>query len=256
MPERTTRIEAWSFADLVVTDTVVFSKGEMACWDTSTGLIVKGQASTTLRPIGHFFENGTGDGVVVYSIRLFKELRLHWWDNDAGPNDVEAADIGSDVYIVDEKTVGTLATGRSVAGVAWAINSRYGVLVSMAIDDSGPTSSFASGEYAPTLTDETNIAASVLVAARFMRINNTVTVFFGVTLDITGAGAAELGISLPVASDLAAAGDLTGHANSEVVGEDQAVIAGDATNDRAAMTYTGIATGVIAWAGSFSYQVL
>ncbi len=132
MAERTTRVEAWSFADLPVANAVNFAKGEMACIDTTTGLVVRGQVSATLVPIGHFFEAGTGDGATVYSIRLFREHRMHWWNNAAGPNDVQADDILTNVYIEDFETVTTLATGRSVAGKAWAINTRYGVLVEMA----------------------------------------------------------------------------------------------------------------------------
>ncbi len=256
MTARMTRNEAWGFFEGPLTNLVSVERGEMAVIDTATGLVTKGAVSLTQRPVGYFEEDVVGDGTTNVRVRLFKELHLHWWDNDTGGTPVVAADLNSLAYILDERTVSGDSTGRSVAGRVWAINTVNGVLVAMVDDDIGVPASFASGEYAPTLTDETNIAASVLVAARFVRINNTVTVYFGVTLDITGAGAAELGISLPVASTLAAAGDLTGHANSLTVGEDQAVLAGDVANDRAAMNYTGIATGVIAWAGSFSYQVL
>lgn len=256
MVARMTRNEAWAYFEGVLTNAVSVERGEMACLDTTTGLVTKGAPSLTLRPIGYFDGDLVGDGVLTVRVRLFEEIRLHWWDNDTAGTPVVAADIGSLCFILDDRTVSGDSTGRSVAGRVWAVNTINGVLVAMVDDDIGLPTSFASGEYVPTLTDVTNIAVSALVAARFVRINNTVIVYYGVTLDITGIGAVELGISLPVASTLAAAGDLTGHANSEEVGEDQAVIAGDVANDRAAMTYTGIATGVIAWAGSFSYQVL
>ncbi len=255
MTARMTRREAWAYFEGPLTNAIAVERGEMACIDSSTGLLDKGKVSTTLIPIGYFEEDGTGDGTTNFRVRLFKELSLHWWDNDSG-TPVVAADLGSLCYILDDRTVSGDSTARSVAGRVWAINATLGVLVAMVDDDTGLPASFASGEYVPTLTDVTNVAASVLVAARYVRINNTVIVYFAATIDITGAGAAELGVDLPVASALAAAGDLTGHANTEVVGEDQAVIAGDVANDRAAVTYTGIGTGVIAWAGSFSYQVL
>ena len=258
MARRTHRREAWGWFEHPLTTAEVGEKGEMVVLDEANGLLRMGQVSTTLRPIGTL-DNGdgttTGDGTTNVRVRLFKEIRIDWFENDTA-TPVVAADIGSLAYILDAFTVSGDSTARSVAGRVWAVSASLGVLMSMVDDDIGLPTSFASGDYVPTLTDETNIAASVLVAARFVRINNTVTVYFGVTLDITGAGAAELGISLPVASTLAAAGDLTGHANSLTVDEDQAVVAGDVANDRAAMNYTGIATGVIAWAGSFSYRVL
>ncbi len=120
----------------------------------------------------------------------------------------------------------------------------------------GIPAEFESGEYVPTIDDTTNVAVSALVAARFIRINNTVIVYFAVTIDSTSTGATEFTLTLPVASAIAAVGDLTGHANSEVVDEDQAVIAGDVAADTASVTYTAIATGVVAWTGSFSYQIL
>lgn len=112
------------------------------------------------------------------------------------------------------------------------------------------------GEYTPTLTDVTNVAASALVAARYQRIGTNVVVHFSVTIDPTSAAATELGISLPIASDLAAAADLCGSANSgETVGE-PAIIVGDSTNDRASLAFTAVGTGVVQWSGSFSYQIL
>ncbi len=256
MTERMTNNEAWSYNGFVMTDTITFEKGEMACLDTATGLLTKGAVSLTLIPVGYFDESGTGDGVAEVRVRLFKELRLHWWDNDSGGTPVVATDIGTLCFILDDRTVSADSTGRSVAGRVFGVNSVLGVLVAMVDDDTGVPASFASGEYVPTLTDVTNVAVSALVAARFVRINNTVIVYFAVTIDATAAAATEFGITLPVVSAIAAVGDLTGHANTQVVDEDQAVIEGDVANDRAAVNYTAIATGVVAWTGSFSYQVL
>lgn len=255
MVARMTRNEAWAYFEHPLTNLEAVEKGEMACLDSATGLLTQGDVSLTLRPIGYFEDSVTGNGVTDVRVRLFDEIRVHRWENDSGGTPVVAADVGSLCYVLDERTVTADSAGASVAGRVWAITATH-VLVGMVNDDNGLPASFASGEYVPTLVDVTNVAASVLVAARYVRINNTVMVFFALTIDATGIGAAELGITLPVASTLAAVGDLTGHANTEVVGEDQAVIAGDVANNRAAVTYTAIATGVVAWAGSFSYQVL
>ena len=129
MAERATRVEAWSYAQLVLTNAVAVSKGEMVCIDTSTGLVTIGATSTTLKPIGYAEENLTGDGVATVRIRLFREIWLHQWVNDVA-TPVVAADIGSDCYILDGSTVTGDATGASVAGQVWAVTTST-VLVEM-----------------------------------------------------------------------------------------------------------------------------
>lgn len=261
MAERATKKTSISRVSIVLTNAIQAEKGHMALVDTATGLATIGAASATLIPIGYFEENLLGNGTLEVLIRLFNEVWLHWFDNDTGGTPVVAADLLSTVFVLDSETVSGDGTARVPAGRMWALNTVDGVGVEMdgfnADADLGvPAATIVSGEYVATLTDVTNVAASVLVAARFIRIGNQVQVFFEVTVDPTAAAATELGISLPVVSALAAAADLTGHANSgETVGE-PATIAGDAANDRAALTYTAVGTGVVTWAGSFSYRVL
>ncbi len=118
------------------------------------------------------------------------------------------------------------------------------------------TGASSAGEYVPTLTDVTNVAVSALLDARFVKFGDQVTVYFAVTVDATAAAATELGISLPVASALAAANDLTGIAGSAETVGGLGMVAADAANDRAALTYTAVGTGVVTWRGSFSYEIL
>lgn len=113
-----------------------------------------------------------------------------------------------------------------------------------------------SGEYAPALVDETNVDASALIQARFQQIGDTVMVSFEVTIDATAAALTDLGIALPVASDLTAAGDLTGMALSSETVAAGGIISPDTTNNRATLTFTAVGTGVLNWRGSFSYQVI
>jgi hypothetical protein len=115
---------------------------------------------------------------------------------------------------------------------------------------------FDSGEYTPTLTDVTNVAASVLLGARYMRIGSTVTVHFALSIDATATGATELDISLPVASNFTDAEDCSGLAVSSTAGENQGSITADVANDRAQLDLTAVGTGVIEWRGSFSYAIL
>ena len=168
---------------------------------------------------------------------------------------VTASHTGQSCYLVDDQTVGILSdtTEGIVVGRIEEVPSD-GVLVWIGVP--GVEASVDDCEYVPTLTDVTNVAASVLVDARYVRIGRTVIVLFAVTIDATGTGATELGISLPVASALAAAGDLVGSATSGTASEHGAQLSADTSNDRASLTYTAVGTGVVDWQGSFSYQLL
>lgn len=129
MAERRTRERHFAFIDLVLTNTEVAEKGHIACLDTATsGEVAPAQDSTTLIPIGYFTQNLTGDGTKKVNIRLFREIRAQWFDNDA-TNAVAASHIGEDCYLSDTAEVSSLSTGRSVAGKVWAIDSAKGVLV-------------------------------------------------------------------------------------------------------------------------------
>lgn len=140
MVQRMTRNEAWGWFEGVLTAAIAAEKGEMACIDTATGLLTIGGVSLTLRPIGYFDEDLTGDGTLTVRVRLFDEIRVHWWDNDSGGTPVVATDLGNLCYILDDRTVsGSSGLGtRSPAGRVWAVNTTNGVAVEMVgFDDSG-----------------------------------------------------------------------------------------------------------------------
>lgn len=131
MAERTQKVTHWGYAELALKNAVVAEKGGLACINTADAAIevVAGTASTTLLPIGTFQESFTGNGTRKIQIKLFREIVLHTFDND--PTDaVTAADFGSDCYIYGPSTVGSVATGKSVAGKVWGVSSE-GVLVAM-----------------------------------------------------------------------------------------------------------------------------
>jgi hypothetical protein len=132
MTERMTKETDAGYVSLVLTTAILAEKGKMACLDTTTGKVTKGAASATLIPVGYFNETMTGDGTAQVIVRLFREVKLHWWTND-GVAPVVSADIGSDCYIKDDTTVSSDGTGRSVAGKVWALSTTDGVLVSMAM---------------------------------------------------------------------------------------------------------------------------
>lgn len=129
MTERMVIEANWTYVPFVLKSGEVAEKGHLACLDTTqSGKVVKGATSLTLIPLGIFQENLTGDGVKKISVKLFAEIKPHWWDNDATVP-VVAADIASPCFIKDSHTVSGDDTGRSYAGLVLAVNAAKGVLV-------------------------------------------------------------------------------------------------------------------------------
>jgi hypothetical protein len=94
-------------------------QGGLAVMD---GAVVKpGVSAAGLRTVGIFAayaKNGGADGAVSVEVRrgtfLFK---------NHGANAVTAAHIGSDCYVEDDETVGSLATNKSVAGKVFQVEA-------------------------------------------------------------------------------------------------------------------------------------
>lgn len=130
MAKRMRRPERWTTREFVLTNAVQAEQGKLACLDTSTGLVTKGGASTTLLPLGLFAEDLLGDGTKKVNVRLFEEIEVEWFDNSAG-DAVDAADVGSDVFIEDDVTVAATDAGGtlSVAGRCLAVDADKGVAV-------------------------------------------------------------------------------------------------------------------------------
>lgn len=129
MTERMVIEANWGYIPMVLKSASVAEKGHMACFDTTqSGKVVPGATSETLIPLGIFQESLTGDGVKKVHIKLFDEIKPHYWDND-GTSPVAADDIATFCYIKDSHTVSMDDTGRSVAGLVLAVHSTKGVLV-------------------------------------------------------------------------------------------------------------------------------
>jgi hypothetical protein len=115
------------------------------------------------------------------------------------------------------------------------------------------------GTYTPTLTNTTNIAASTARKCQWMRVGNTVTVSGTATVQVTsGFAASLLGISLPVASNLATVYDLAGTSTSYsgATGIDSPSLIGDTVNDRASMKWVSQVATSFDYTFTFSYEVL
>ncbi len=111
--------------------------------------------------------------------------------------------------------------------------------------------------YTPTLTNVTNIAASTPKVTQYFQIGNMVHVAGRVVIDATAAGAIDMGISLPVASNFALAEELGG--TGATIGPsvpEVATISADATSDRARFQSTVVGVANNSWFFTFTYQVI
>ena len=110
-----------------------------------------------------------------------------------------------------------------------------------------------SGTYTPTLTDAANVPTFTAYQCQWSRVGNIVTVSGKVDVDPTlTATATQLGISLPVASNLGAQEDCAGTAFASGIAGQGAAIRGDATNNRAEMVW--ISTDITNQPMYFTFQ--
>lgn len=111
-----------------------------------------------------------------------------------------------------------------------------------------------SGTYTPTLTNVTNVTSSTAAKCQYTRVGNVVTVTGSLSVTPTLAALATIGISLPIASNLALATDCAGAAAAIGVSMPGS-ISGDTANDRAQLD-TVAAVGANVMYFTFSYEVL
>jgi hypothetical protein len=114
----------------------------------------------------------------------------------------------------------------------------------------------ASGTYTPTLTSVTNVAASTAYVCQYIRVGSVVTVSGKLDIDPTAAAATELGVSLPIASNLASQQQCAGTGTSVTALDDPLWIEGDAANDRAALKTTAINIANHSVYFTFTYQII
>ena len=125
----------------------------------------------------------------------------------------------------DVEEITCTATGRSI------------------LDDSSvsavrTTIGLADGTYTPTLTSVANVSASTAYQCQYMRIGNTVTVSGKLDIDPTlTTTSTQLGISLPIESNLGNDYECSGTAFCPAIAAMGAAILGDATNNRAQLQF-------------------
>lgn len=145
---------------------------------------------------------------------------------------------------------------RASGGTANFTNAISGPSIN--INGGGAVSALLSGTYTPTLTNVTNVAASTAYQCQYMQVGNTVTVSGKIDIDKTANGAAEVGVSLPVASNFGAEEDCAGLAADTINGGGPGLyIKADAANNRASFNSTGGSDGGnTSHFFTFTYQVI
>lgn len=147
--------------------------------------------------------------------------------------------------------------GRTSASAGdWAeMSVGSGLAIAGTVLDTALT--LASGTYTPTLTGVANVAASTAYQCQYMRVGSVVTVSGKVDVDPTApAAATQLGISLPVASNLGAAEDCAGTAFAPAIAGQGAAILGDAANNRAEMNWVSADITNQPMYFTFTYEII
>lgn len=217
---------------ILVSDAITLRDGQAFNAVDTEGAAASDVLSTINAPTGVVLPDG-----YLYGIRIASNSRIITVTS-AGNIDVPSGPIRLD----------------STTKMLWfrwgSSTSRWGI-----VSQNGRTS----GEYTATLTSVANVASSSFTRAFFELTNGYVTVFYNVTVTPT-AGAStqtDLGISLPIPSNLASGNDLIGSGANAVTGSSfPAVVFGDAANDRATLRFLSPGTSAYGVSGSFSYKVL
>lgn len=150
-----------------------------------------------------------------------------------------------------ESALGTLSsqnanniavTGGTVNGATvGATTPAAGSFTNLSVSSTG--GNVLSSTWTPTLTKITNLDAVTAFSCQYMRVGNVVTVGGRFDADATAAGAVELAMSLPVASNFTAQGNASGTLFEATLGATQAgVVLADPTNDRLSLRYVASLT--------------
>jgi hypothetical protein len=232
---------------ITLTGTVT-STGSLTLGGTLSGVSLTTQVSGTL-PIAN---GGTGSTSTTY---------CNLTTNVTGTLPVGNGGTGATTF-----TANALLKGNGTSAVSASNVSDNGSTVSIAsgigfsIARTTVTSPAAadgnvfSGTYTPTSFNTTNIAASTPQSAQYLRVGNTVTVSGQIDIDPTATGFAILGLSLPIASAITSAVQLSGVFNCpDAAGGG---VYGDATNDRATFQFTASSAANLTYYYTFTYRVL
>lgn len=168
-------------------------------------------------------------------------------------NDVQSVVLKLDGADLDKFKIRLAGTDRVTITPAGAIDLVGDVKVTGTLNSA---SIITSGTYAPALFNVANLDPTpTSFTAQYSRVGNTVTVSGKVLVNpTTTLTLTQLGISLPIASALTQQEQCSGTAAASGIASQSAAIRGDATNDRAEMTW--IATDVTDQPMYFSFTYL
>jgi hypothetical protein len=184
---------------------------------------------------------------------------------------------GAFIALLRDKLNGTSDTGTvknatfsgTMAGAAaWSALQTFAAGLTASAAITGTTATFSgavtasnllSGTYTPTLTNVGN-ATLVSGVCQYLRVGSVVTVSGQIQIDPGIAAQTQVGISLPVASNLASSGQLAGIGadvtNAGTSPAQYAAIYGDATNNRAELQFPAGLTSNAAWSIHFTYLIV
>ena len=175
--------------------------------------------------------------------------------------------VGSATFAAELLSTGTayLGSGTWSGGVGSSIHLMYDN-VSLLWRELARTTVSASGivtngRYTPTMTLGANVSSASALSAIYSRMGNIVTVSGQTAVVATAAGntASVIGVSLPIASNLATAADLSGAGSrlaATTVATSSVTISGDFTNDRAQLDFNSTQTTSSLLSFTFQYEVL
>ena len=108
----------------------VFRNG-IACWDPTNNVVtLPTGTATNLVKIGEFEQDLDNSGGVSAGINVLVSLdverTLRWYDNDAGGGKLVAANIGTQVYMLDDHTATSTSANKSLAGRLWKLDTVKG----------------------------------------------------------------------------------------------------------------------------------
>lgn len=206
-------------------------------WEATKGVVgaVDGNDRLMMR-VDRTTEVSSGTNNVVPAFKVTTSLgSTQWFVSQSTPEAAITSAVGGWCIDVTNSAVYFKASGSGNTG--WVRHSRS-----------------ESGTYTPTATATANLDSATGVLSHYIRVGDQVSVWGKINVDPTASGAIQFRITLPVASNLGAATDLSGNAvgNAAFAGQVQ----GDFTNDAAQFDLANTSTTAYSVFFSFAYTVI
>lgn len=169
---------------------------------------------------------------------------------DAVYDKIEAAAAAAAALVSDTAFAGSW---NGVTTIAPSKNAVYDQFVAYAA--TLPT--FAHGTYTPTRTLVANADAATANVFSYIRVGAIVHCSGYIDVDPTAlATITQIGLTLPIASDLAAVSDLTGVCAAAAVASESGAVFADTTNNRANVHFVALSSSSHSLFIQFQYQVI